>query len=84
MSLQLNTSNGFWMPTIVVDEGHAFDREALLVECKHVEIDQRVFFWLLSVLSIFETLPQNTVSRGIYLRALNLPNCHELQEAEMA
>lgn len=77
------TSNGFWMPTIVVDEGHAFDREALLAEFKQDAIDGRVFFWPLSMLPMFETLPQNIVSHGIYKRALNLPTYHDLQEAEM-
>ena len=77
------TSNGFWMPTIVVDEGHAFDREALLVEFKHDKIDGRVFFWPLSMLPMFEMLPQNTVNHRIYMRALNLPSYHDLQEAEM-
>jgi perosamine synthetase len=77
------TSNGFWMPTIVVDEGHAFDREALLAEFKQDAIDGRVFFWPLSMLPMFETLPQNTVSHSIYKRALNLPTYHDLQEAEM-
>lgn len=78
------TVNGFWMPTIVVDEGIAFDRERLLASFKEHEIDGRVFFWPLSKLPAFESRPGNKVSYSLYARAVNLPTYHDLQEEDMA
>jgi len=77
------TVNGFWMPTVVVDEGLSFDREALLAELKAHNIDGRVFFWPLSMLPMFEGKPLNAVSYGLYQRAINLPTYHDLSEPEM-
>lgn len=77
------TRNGFWMPTIVVDQGFPFDREALLAEFKANSIDGRVFFWPLSILPMFESQPGNSVSYGLYPRAVNLPTYHDLTKAEM-
>lgn len=78
-----NTVNGYWMPTIVADEGVSFDREALLAAFKADEIDGRVFFWPLSMLDMFEKKPGNVVSYGLYRRAINLPTYHDLSESEM-
>ena len=72
------TINGYWMPTMVVDEAVAFDREALLAAFKAENIDGRVFFWPLSMLPMFEAKPENTVSYGLYERAINLPSYHDL------
>jgi len=77
------TTNGYWMPTIVVDEGVSFNREDLLAAFKADNIDGRVFFWPLSMLSMFEAKPENIVSRGLYERAINLPSYHDLSEMEM-
>lgn len=76
------TVNGFWMPSLVVDEGVAFDREALLADFKANNIDGRVFFWPLSMLPPFER-QSNPVSYGLYARALNLPTYHDLTESDM-
>ena len=78
------TVNGYWMPTIVVDEDAAFDREALLQAFKRDNIDGRVFFWPLSSLPMFEDRPQHHVSHSLSLRALNLPSYHDLTDAEIA
>lgn len=75
--------NGFWMPTIVVNEGVSFDREKLLAEFKAGDIDGRVFFWPLSMLPMFEGNPGNVVSYGLFRRAVNLPSYHDLTEADM-
>ena len=75
--------NGFWMPTIVVDEGVAFDREALLAAFKADEIDGRVFFWPLSQLPMFSPCPENRVAYGLPARALNLPSYHDMGEAQI-
>lgn len=77
------TVNGYWMPTIVVDEGVSFDREALLAAFKDDDIDGRVFFWPLSMLPMFEDQPNHIVGYGLYVRAVNLPSYHDLSESEM-
>ncbi len=77
------TVNGYWMPTIIADEGVEFDREAVLAAFKADEIDGRVFFWPLSMLPMFEKKPENVVSYGLYERAINLPTYHDLTEHEM-
>lgn len=77
------TQNGYWMPSIVVDDGVSFDREQLLRAFKADNIDGRVFFWPLSLLPMFDSKPENTVSHGIYERAVNLPTYHDLTESEM-
>ena len=77
------TKNGFWMSTIVVDEGVAFDREALLAAFKADSIDGRVFFWPLSMLPMFAVKPENVVSHGLYRHALNLPSYHDLSNWKM-
>jgi perosamine synthetase len=77
------TANGFWMPTMVVDVGVDFDREALLTAFKADNIDGRVFFWPLSSLPMFEARPHHTVSHALSTRALNLPSYHELSESDI-
>lgn len=79
----VGTKNGYWMPSIVVDEGVRFDREALLETFKADNIDGRVFFWPLSMLPMFETALENQVSHGLYKRAVNLPSYHDLTDSEM-
>ena len=72
------TVNGYWMPTVVVNENVRFDRDRLLAAFKAAEIDGRVFFWPLSSLPMFTAKPQNEVSYRLYDRALNLPSYHDL------
>ena len=78
------TQNGFWMPTIVVDEDVPFDRQALLDEFQASEIDGRVFFWPLSMLPMFDRVPENRVSYGLFERAINLPTYHDLTDDQIA
>ena len=78
------TRTGYWMPTIVVDQGVPFDRSALLEEFRANEIDGRVFFWPLSMLPMFERVPGNRVSYGLFERAVNLPTYHDLRDDEIA
>lgn len=75
--------NGYWMPTIVVDESVAFDREAALAAFSANEIDGRVFFWPVSMLPMFENKPENRVSYSLYSRAVNLPSYHDLTDEEI-
>jgi len=77
------TQNGFWMPTIVVDEGVPFERELLMSAFEQARIDGRVFFWPLSMLPMFETRPENVVSYGLCERGVNLPTYHDLTDEEM-
>lgn len=77
------TQNGYWMPSILVDEGIPFNREELLAIFKADNIDGRVFFWPLSMLPMFTRKPENTVSYKLYNRAVNLPSYHDLTEIEL-
>jgi perosamine synthetase len=77
------TKNGYWMPTIVVNQGVNFNREALLTAFKNDNIDARVFFWPLTMLPMFEPQPENVVSYDLYKRAINLPSYHDINSAEM-
>jgi perosamine synthetase len=77
------TTNGFWMPIVVVDKSTSFDRDALIADWKSRDIDGRVFFWPLSMLPMFEPRLNNTVSYDLYRRAVNLPSYHDLTEEQM-
>ena len=77
------TTNGYWMPTIVVDENVPFDRDALLASFKADNIDGRVFFWPLSSLGLFESCPRHAASDSLAKRATNLPTYHDLTEDDI-
>lgn len=77
------TINGYWMPTIVVDEGVPFDREALLTSFKADNIDGRVFFWPISSLGLLERCPQHPISNFLSVRATNLPSYHKLTQGSI-
>jgi perosamine synthetase len=71
-----HTVNGFWMPTIVVDESVGFNRDRLLEQLNLHGIDGRVFFWPLSGTCVpgrkFQAKP--FLSESIHLRSFNLPS----------
>lgn len=73
-------TNGYWMPTAVVDAGVPFDRDALLRDFAADQIDGRIFFWPLSMLPMFEPRPENVVSHGLQGRGVNLPSYHDLSD----
>ena len=79
--------NGYWMVTIVVDDGIPFDRDFLLQEFKKNNIDARVFFWPLSLIrnndDRFVKVGENNVSYGLYNRAVNLPCYHDITEGDV-
>ena len=77
-----NTKNGYWMPTIIVDEGIKFDRDDVLKKFNQENIDARVFFWPLSSLPMFEKVKQNHVSYSLNVRGINLPSYHDLTEEQ--
>jgi perosamine synthetase len=74
------TVNGYWMPTIVMDEGIPFDRAKLLAAFGADNIDGRMFFWPLSMLPMFKPTIENTVSYSLYHRAVNLPTYHDMDQ----
>ena len=75
-----NVTNGFWMPTIVVNEEIPFDRTVLLEKFKENGIDARVFFWPLSRIPLgFETRYENQVANQVSERGINLPSFHGIE-----
>lgn len=79
----VGTTNGYWMPSIVINQDVAFDRDVLLARFKDADIDGRVFFWPLSALPMFADRPENQVSHGLYGRAVNLPSYHDLTDDDI-
>lgn len=77
------TTNGYWMPTMVVDPAVTFDRDLLLAAFKADNIDGRVFFWPLSSLPPFAPKPENVLSHSLSLRAINLPSYHDMTDAAL-
>lgn len=88
LPVQLNpeppgTTNGYWMPTLVVDKGVGVGREQLIAALKADNIDGRVVFWPLSSLPMFGGAPANKMSESIAGRAINLPSYHDLTDEEI-
>jgi perosamine synthetase len=77
------TTNGCWMPTIVVTEETKFDRDILLTALRAENIDGRVFFWPLSSLGLFTSARAHPQSYSISARAINLPSYHDISEDEL-
>lgn len=77
------TTNGYWMPTVVVDKDVAFDRDALLEAFKAHDIDGRVFFWPLSLLPVFGQRTPHPVAATIHPRAINLPSYYDLRDQDL-
>jgi perosamine synthetase len=78
-----NTINGYWMPTIMVNESVAFNREILLEAFKSDNIDGRVFFWPLSDTGHFNRGVFTGVAHGLFARGVNLPSYHDLEDEEI-
>ena len=79
----VGTVNGYWMPSIVVADDVPFDRELLLAAFRTDNIDGRVFFWPLSMLTMFDSKPENVVSYRLFERAVNLPSYHDLADLDI-
>lgn len=77
------TTNGYWMPNVVVDGNVPFDREKLLAAFRENSIDGRVFFWPLSSLPMFSRQLKNKNSYSLHSHALNLPSYHDLSHKEI-
>ena len=72
------TVNGAWMPTVVFAPETGVTREKLQVAFSEENIDARVFFWPLSSVDMFKSVPSNSVAWTIPDRAINLPSYHEI------
>ena len=81
---QKNTVNGYWMPTIVLDEQPALDRDKLLAALDSNGIDARVFFWPLSDTGHFSECRAAPIAHSIYCRGINLPSYHDMTEEEQS
>ena len=77
-----NTKNGYWMPTIIVDEDIQFNREDVLEKFNQENIDARVFFWPLSSLPMFTNKKENSRSYSLNTRGINLPSYHDLSQED--
>jgi perosamine synthetase len=77
------TTNGYWMPTIVVNSDVSFNRETLLAAFQADNIDGRVFFWPLSSLPSFSSHRKHPISTALSTRALNLPSYYDLSATDM-
>lgn len=77
-----NTVNGYWMPTLIVDEDIEFNRDKVINKFYDNNIDARVFFWPLSSLPMFENKEENYNSYSIFKRGINLPSYHDLTEEQ--
>ncbi len=79
----INTQNGYWMPTVIFDASTGITREKLQQRFNEENIDARVFFHPLSSLPMFEDRPDNTIAWDIPNRAINLPSYHEISSEEL-
>jgi perosamine synthetase len=79
-------TNGYWMPTFVVDDDIPFNRDSLIGELKLKGVDARVFFWPLSSTPAGgrKAFDSPYLSETIHHRALNLPSHHSLSDEDAA
>lgn len=77
------TINGAWMPTVVFDPQTGVTREKLQAAFAEENIDARVFFWPLSSLPMFDSVPNNTTAWSIPGRAINLPSFHDMTDSDI-
>lgn len=76
------TVNGYWMPTVVFSLETGVTRDNVLAVFQEENIDGRVFFYPLSSLPMFKSIPDNRNSYDIGGRAINLPSYHDLVASE--
>jgi len=78
-------TNGYWMPTFVVEDGIPFNRDELIDALKAKGVDARVFFWPLSSTPAGgrKAFDKGYLSETIHLRALNLPSAFEISAIDI-
>ncbi len=74
---------GAWMPTVVFAKETGITREILQETFSKENVDARVFFWPLSSLPSFESIPMNRFAWEIPGRAINLPSFHDISEDDL-
>ena len=79
-------TNGYWMPTVVVDEKIPFSRNDFLQMMQSQGVDARVFFWPLSQVPLCGRKAVSKLYRSeiIHLRAFNLPSYHALSDCDVS
>lgn len=79
-----DTTNGYWMPTIVLSRKHQQAKETAFSSLFKSNIDARVFFWPLSSTSCpgKKAFDLNYLSEEIHLRGMNLPSPFCLTDKE--
>ncbi len=75
--------NSYWMGTIIFGKSVAFEREELLKDMERANIDARVFFYPVSMMTPFESKPENKISYSLYSRGINLPSYHDIRSDEI-
>ena len=76
------TTNSYWMPTIIFNKKdlNINKRNSLIKYLKSKNIDIRVFFWPLSIMSFYKSQKiKNKVSYDLFYRGINLPSYVELK-----
>lgn len=89
LPLQMNpespgTTNGYWMPTIVVDDGINIVRPTIMRQLQEGNVDARTCFWPLSSLGLFERRTATPVSHSVSARALNLPSYYGMCSSDIS
>jgi perosamine synthetase len=79
----VDTVNGVWMPTVVLNLETGITREILQAAFASENIDARVFFHPLSSLSMFNDQIHNVLAWSIPKRAINLPSFHDISKPEL-
>ena len=81
---QPGTRNSYWMPTLLFNRKLNVDRDRLMAYLKENNIDSRPFFYPLSSLPMFDSVPGNTVAYDLFSRGINLPSHHDLTYEDVA
>jgi perosamine synthetase len=77
-----NTLSGYWMPTVVFDDG-LVDRAHLLARMAVENIDSRVFFPPLSSLKFMGECKGNINAYDISCNGINLPSYHDMTDDDI-
>ena len=72
------TVNGYWMPTVAFDRAAGISHDAIERAFKRANIDARTFFYPLSSLGLFDSIPDTPVAHDMATRSFNLPSSGEM------
>lgn len=76
------TTNSYWMPTVIFNKKDLDinRRNSLIRFLKNKDIDIRVFFWPLSIMSYYKSQKlRNKISYDLFYRGINLPSYVDLK-----